>query len=83
MGDAVARVNQVVRGWVNYFRGSNASRTFSVIRAAGKKKVRRFAMKNMKNMKKRKRNGFGWRWQSSAVVYGTWGLFDDYQVRYG
>jgi RNA-directed DNA polymerase len=75
--DAVARVNQAVRGWVNYFRGSNASRTFDVIRNAVEKKVRRYAMK------KRKRKGFGWRRWSSEVVYGNWGLFDDYQVRYG
>jgi RNA-directed DNA polymerase len=39
--------------------------------------VRRFAMK------KRKRKGFGWRRWSSAVVYGAWGLFNDYRVRYG
>lgn len=75
--DAVARVNPVVRGWVNYFRNANSSRTFDVVRNAVEKKVRRFAVK------KRKRKGFGWRRWSSDVVYGTWGLFDDYQVRYG
>jgi RNA-directed DNA polymerase len=75
--DAVVRVNQVVRGWVNYFRTSNASRTFSVVRTGVEKKVRRFANK------KRKRKGFGWRRWSSEAVYGTWGLFDDYQVQYG
>ena len=74
--DAVARVNQVVRGWVNYFRRGNSSRTFDVVRTAVEKKVRRYAVK------KRKRKGFGWTRWSSAVVYGTWGLFDDYQVRY-
>lgn len=75
--DAVARVNQIVRGWVNYFRRANSSRTFDVVREAVEKKVRRFAMK------KRKRKGFGWRRWSSEVVYGAWGLFDDYRVRYG
>lgn len=74
---AVSRVNQIVRGWVNYFRGSNASRTFDVVRTAVEKKVRRFAMK------KRQRKGFGWRRWSSEVVYDAWGLFDDYRVRYG
>ncbi|MGH8676386.1 MAG: group II intron reverse transcriptase/maturase [Burkholderiales bacterium] len=74
--DAVARVNPIVRGWVNYFRGANSSRTFDVVRNAVEKKVRRFAMK------KRKRRGFGWRRWNSEIVYGTWGLFDDYQVRW-
>jgi RNA-directed DNA polymerase len=32
--------------------------------------------------KKCKRKGFGWRRWSSAVVYGTWGLFRDYRVVY-
>jgi RNA-directed DNA polymerase len=74
--DAVVRVNQIVRGWVTYFRRGNSSRTFDVVRNAVEKKVRRYATK------KRKRKGFGWTRWSSAVVYGTWGLFDDYQVRY-
>ena len=32
--------------------------------------------------KKCKREGFGWKRWSSAVVYGTWGLFRDYRVVY-
>ena len=38
------------------------------------RKVRRLAAK------KCKRKGFGWKRWSSAVVYGTWGLFRDYRV---
>ena len=30
-----------------------------------------------------KRKGFGWKRWSSALVYGTWGLFRDYRVVYG
>jgi RNA-directed DNA polymerase len=74
--DAVARVNPIVRGWVNYFRVGNSSREFDVVREGVERKVRRFAVKKMK------RRGLGWRRWSSEVVYGTWGLFDDYQVRY-
>jgi RNA-directed DNA polymerase len=40
------------------------------------RKVRRLAAK------KCKRKGFGWKRWSSAVVYGTWGLFRDYRVMY-
>jgi hypothetical protein len=29
-----------------------------------------------------KRKGFGWKRWSSAVVYGTWGLYRDYRVVY-
>ena len=38
--------------------------------------MRRFAAR------KGKRGGFGWKRWSSEVVYGAWGLYDDYQVRY-
>ncbi len=38
--------------------------------------MRRFAAR------KSKRGGFGWKRWSSEVVYGAWGLYDDYQVRY-
>jgi RNA-directed DNA polymerase len=73
---AVARVNPIVRGWVNYFRIGNSSREFDTVRDAVEHKVRRFAVK------KRNRKGFGWTRWSSDVVYGSWGLFDDYQIRY-
>jgi RNA-directed DNA polymerase len=73
---AVARVNPIIRGWVNYFRIGNSKREFDAVRTGVERKVRRFAVKKMK------RRGFGWTRWSSAVVYGTWGLFDDYQIRY-
>jgi len=74
--DAVARVNLIVRGWTNYFRVGNSSRELDTVRTGVERKVRRFAVK------KRKRKGFGWTQWSSAVVYGSWGLFDDYGIRY-
>ena len=74
--DAVARVNSIVRGWVAYFRIGNSSCDFNAVRTGVERKVRRFAVK------KRKRRGLGWRRWSSEVVYGNWGLFDDYRIRY-
>lgn len=74
--EAVTRVNPIVRGWVNYFRVGNSSREFDTVRTAIELKVRRFAVKQ------RKRKGFGWMRWSSEVVYGSWGLFDDYKIRY-
>ena len=66
--DAVARVNPIVRGWVNYCRVGNSSRELDVVRNAVELKVRRFAVKKLK------RRGLGWARWSSAIVYGTWGL---------
>lgn len=74
--DAVARVNPIVRGWVNYFRVGNSSRELDTVRTGVELKVRRFAAK------KRKRKGFGWTRWSSEIVYGSWGLYNDYGVRY-
>jgi len=76
VSDAVARVNPILRGWVNYFRVGNSSRTFDKVKWHVERKVRRFAVK------KRKRKGFGWSRWSSEVVYGQWGLFNDYRIRY-
>jgi RNA-directed DNA polymerase len=75
--DAVARVNPIIRGWVNYFRIGNSSRELDTVRTGVERKVRRFAVKKLK------RRGLGWTRWSSEVVYGTWGLYDDYEVRHG
>ena len=73
---AVARVTPIVRGWANYFRAGNSSRELDTVRTGVELKVRRFAVKKLK------RRGLGWARWSSVIVYGTWGLFNDYQVRY-
>jgi RNA-directed DNA polymerase len=73
---AVARVNAIIRGWVNYFRIGNSSRELDTVRTAVELKVRRFAVKKLK------RRGFGWTRWSRAIVYRSWGLYDDYRVRY-
>jgi len=74
--EAIAQVNPIVRGWVNYFRVGNSSRAFDKVKYHVERKVRRYAVKKLK------RKGFGWSRWSSKVVYGTWGLFNDYRVRY-
>ena len=76
MQEAVARVNLILRGWVNYFRVGNSSQAFSKVKYHAERKVRRFAAK------KSKRTGFGWKRWSSAVVYEAWGLFRDYRLVY-
>jgi RNA-directed DNA polymerase len=74
MPEAVARVNQIVRGWVAYFRVGNSADALQKVRYHVERQVRRFAAK------KSKRRGFGWKRWSSEVVYGAWGLYDDYRV---
>jgi RNA-directed DNA polymerase len=76
MQAAVAQVNLIVRGWVNYFRVGNSSQAFNKVKYHVERKVRRFAAK------KSKRTGFGWKRWSSEIVYGSWGLFGDYRLLY-
>ena len=73
---AVAQVNPVLRGWVNYFKVGNSSQAFNKVKYHVERKVRRFAAKQ------RKRTGFGWKRWSSEIVYGSWGLFRDYRLAY-
>ena len=73
---AVAQVNPILRGWANYFQVGNSSQAFNKVKYHVERKVRRFAAKQ------RKRTGFGWQRWSSAVVYGSWGLFRDYRLAY-
>jgi RNA-directed DNA polymerase len=71
---AVAQVNPILRGCVNYFRVGNSSQAFNKVQYHVERKVRRFAAKQ------RKRTGFGWKRWSSDIVYGSWGLFRDYHL---
>jgi RNA-directed DNA polymerase len=75
MQEAVAGVNPIVRGWVAYFRVGNSADALQKVRYHVERQVRHFAAK------KSKRRGFGWKRWSSEVVYGAWGLYDDYRVR--
>ena len=74
--EVIQAVNAVVRGWVNYFRIGNSSSTFDKVKHFIEKKVRRFVMKR-KGWK-----GFGWKRWSKEEIYGKWGLYNDYQIRY-
>jgi len=74
--EAVAQVNSVLRGWVNYFRVGNSSRAFDKVKFHVERKVRRYAVKKLK------RRGFGWTRWSSDIVYRGWALYNDYRIRY-
>jgi len=74
--DAVARINPIVRGWANYFREGTSTEALHRVRYEVELKVRHFAAK------KRGRKGYGWKRWSNDVVYGRWGLYDDYAPAY-
>jgi RNA-directed DNA polymerase len=74
--EVIQAVNAVIRGWVNYFRIGNSNDTFGKVKYFIEKKVRRFVMKR-KGLK-----GFGWKRWSREEIYGKWGLYNNYQIRY-
>jgi RNA-directed DNA polymerase len=59
----VEQVNQTVRGWVNYFRHTNASQAFRGLQRFINTRFRRFL--NFRN----KGRGFGWRKHPNAALY--------------
>lgn len=67
--EVIEKLNPVVRGWVNYFRIGNSSRTFNKIRRYTGMKVRRFIRK------KQDKHGYGWKEIQSSFLYGTLGLY--------
>jgi len=74
--EVIQAVNAVIRGWVNYFRIGNSNRTFGKVRYFIEQKVRRFVRR------RKGQKGFGWKRWSREEVYGKWGLYNDYQIRY-
>lgn len=74
--EMIKELNPILRGWVNYYRIGHCSRTLTYVKIWVEKKVRRFARKAQKKF------GFGWKEWNSEMIYGKWGLYNDYQVRY-
>jgi RNA-directed DNA polymerase len=71
----IAKINPILRGWVNYFRVGHAGRCFSMVKEWVDRKIRRHLMRA------RGRKGFGRRRWSSDWFYDRLGLFNDYQLR--
>ena len=70
----IARINPILRGWVNYFSLGHSSRCLSFIRNWVEQKIRRHLARA------RLRQGFGWKRWSRSWLYGRLGLFADYRV---
>jgi RNA-directed DNA polymerase len=73
----IEQINQVLRGWVNYFAYGHSSACFSYVRDWVETKVRRHLARNSK------RRGFGWKRWSRRWLTQHLGLYADYRVRYG
>jgi RNA-directed DNA polymerase len=71
----IAKINPILRGWVNYFRIGHSSSCFYMVKRWVEKKVRQHLMRA------RGRKGFGWKRWSSEWLYGRLGLFNNYQLR--
>jgi len=69
-------INPILRGWANYYRVGNSSRSFGYVKDWVEKKIRRHLMRA------RKRRGFGWNRWSRTWLYESLGLFHDYGVRH-
>ena len=76
VGRVIYLINPILRGWVNYFRIGHSSKCFGYVKGWVEKKIRRHLQRA------RKRHGFGWNRWSSAWLYNTLGLYNDYKVRY-
>ncbi|MGH8524629.1 MAG: group II intron reverse transcriptase/maturase [Gammaproteobacteria bacterium] len=77
VGQVIAIINPIVRGWVNYFAYGHSSRCFCYIQAWVERKIRRHLARA------RQRGGFGWKRWSRQWLYDALGLFAAYRVRYG
>ena len=71
----IAKINPILRGWVNYFRVGHSSICFALVKRWVEEKVRRHLMRA------RGRKGFGWTRWSSEWLYDRLGLFNNYQLR--
>ena len=76
VAEVIARINPILRGWVQYFAFGHSSRCFSYIRDWVEKKMRHHLARASQ------RHGFGWKRWSRDWLYGTLGLFHAYRVAY-
>jgi RNA-directed DNA polymerase len=76
VGEVIAVINPILRGWVNYFGIGHSHRTFNYVRNWVEHKVRRHLMRAQK------RKGFGWKRWSREQLVAALGLFHEFDVRW-
>jgi RNA-directed DNA polymerase len=75
--ELIAQLNMRLAGWVQYYRGGNASRAFSEMRDYVEMKVRTLLTRR----KRRRKRSVGWRRWSKEYLYGVLGLYWDWELR--
>jgi RNA-directed DNA polymerase len=71
----IAKINPILRGWVNYYRVGHSSSCFSMVKRWVEMKVGKHLIRA------RGRNGFPRKRRSSEWLYDGLGLYNDYQLR--
>jgi RNA-directed DNA polymerase len=74
VGEVIAMINPILRGWVNYFRIGHSSRCFAMVKQWVERKIRRHLMRAQQ------RRGFGWNRWDRQRLYAKLGLFNEYRV---
>jgi group II intron reverse transcriptase/maturase len=74
--EVMSKINQVLTGWVNYFRVGNSSRAFSEVRDYVEMKIRTLLTRR----KRRQKRSIGWRRWSNEYLYGVLGLYWDWKI---
>lgn len=70
----IKELKPVTRGWVNYFRMSNAADKFDAVKWYTAQRVRKFMRR------RRQERGFGYKKYPGSYLYKTLGLYNDYRV---
>ncbi len=64
----------ILRGWVNYFRIANSSKTFGKVRYYIVQRMRKFICR------RGHRSGYGFKSYPEKYLYGALGLYNDYRI---
>jgi group II intron reverse transcriptase/maturase len=75
--EIIAKINEAVAGWVNYFRVGNSNRAFSEVRDYLEMKVRTLLTRR----KRRNKRSVGWRRWSNEYLYEVLELFWDWKIQ--
>jgi RNA-directed DNA polymerase len=67
-------INPMLKGWVNYFKYGNSSKTFADMHYWLNLTIRRHLMRAMK------RKGYGWKRWSTKGLFAIYNIFSDFKV---
>lgn len=72
----ISKINEVLTGWVNYFRVGNSNRAFSEVRDYLEMKIRTLLTRR----KRRQKRSVGWRRWSNEYLYEVLKLYWDWRI---